>query len=270
MPPLTKSAEAGHPEAQVFLGYHFENGYPNDMAVASRWYRLSAEQGHAGGEYHYALCFLLGNGVEKDEPRGLELMRQAADRKHRGAMVKLSELYARGIGVPRNDQDTPFQLLLLPARLNFEPACSELSTRYRLELGTERDLVSAARWYCQSAILSGFPQRLDKEIWGVPPEQPRQTELFSAALSLFLKAVRHKDSDAMLHIGRMYATGQDVPQNPATAWQWFNLAAASGSGEAIAARAMIESSFAAQNLAAAKKDSVAFTKDFADLASQLP
>jgi len=98
---LAKAAEAGFPTAQCELGFRRQNPpahQPRNMAEALRWYRLAADQNHAGGQYYLGLCYLEGAGVEFSEERALALMRLAADQDHHYAMVKLAEFYARGIG----------------------------------------------------------------------------------------------------------------------------------------------------------------------------
>ena len=193
---LGKAAEGDNCMAQCVLGYQFE--YPHsdgplrraisNMPEAVRWYRRSADQGWAGGQYHLALCYLEGKGVEQDEERGLDLMRSAADQENHDAMFKLASLYARGIGEPRNAQEQPIQLLQRitkliapdPIRGGSEYAYNDIVFRYQYGLGTDRDLVSAAQWYCRAALAGAWEYSLDNKFEPLsrPSEiRPRTSQL---------------------------------------------------------------------------------------------
>ena len=159
---LLQSAESGSGTGQCELGYYnefridWDPSYlvtsSNNMPEAVRWYRLSADQGHAGGQFHLALCYLQGKGVAQDEERGLELIRKSADQNHKYALVKLADLYARGIGQPKSEQDRPMALLLRAGEAGFVDAWDALASRYQNGLGTDRDLIVACGWYCRGVI----------------------------------------------------------------------------------------------------------------------
>lgn len=257
---LTKSAEAGYAWAQCELGYHFEymdwgryheTSHSNDMPVAIQWYRRSAEQNWPGGDYHLGLCYLEGKGVDKDEERGLNLIRKAAEQNHAYSLVKLAELYSRGIGEPRSEEDRPIHLLLRAAKLGLGKAYGELSGRYRDGLGTDRDLIKAAQWYCRAAsadVPGYFLTEKMKKAEVVNPDDP-----FSVALAAYLKATKQNDSDAMTRIGDMYVVGRDVPQNPVEAWAWFKLAAESGNPAAQGRLTQVESKMTPSQIESAKQ-----------------
>ena len=47
--------------------YAHGRGVPQDDATAVRWYRLAAEQEHAGGQYNLGWMYQNGRGVPQDE-----------------------------------------------------------------------------------------------------------------------------------------------------------------------------------------------------------
>lgn len=57
----TKAAVQGHSKAQYQLGLCFERGVgtTREPAEAAKWYKLAAEQGHAGGLVHSSFLLLL-------------------------------------------------------------------------------------------------------------------------------------------------------------------------------------------------------------------
>jgi uncharacterized protein len=274
---LTKGAEAGQAWAQSLLGGRFAEPpfdadplrrQPKNMPEAVRWYGLSADQGCARGQYYLGLCYLKGDGLEQDEDRGLDWIRQAADQGNNLALYDLAGLYARGIGEPRNKLDHPLELLKRVARSDSKSldgvtrsAYDGILFRYQYGVGTERDLVAAAEWYCRAAADGVLDYSLENKLapdvpssasgrgssFGGSPErrgiairQPDaggESEPFGQVLSAYLRAVR-SDPTSLADIGNRYVTGRGVPRNPINAWLWLTLAQEHGArevGPAIAA-----------------------------------
>jgi predicted nucleic acid-binding Zn-ribbon protein len=73
-------AEAGEPQAQVYVGEIFEKGLgrPADFGEAAKWYLKAAEQGHSRGQMNLAYLYEQGLGVDKDPLKALNLYRQAS------------------------------------------------------------------------------------------------------------------------------------------------------------------------------------------------
>ena len=195
--------------------------------------------------------YLAGEYVEQDEARGLELVQEAADHDSPEALSKLADLYACGIGEPRDENDRPFVLLCRAIR--FSPPTRQqnndfASVLYRCEtgLGTDRDLVATAQWHCRAAMSNivdyfGRPEYIlsDKFDATSPPKvYPYFTVLGSPqlrpVLAAYLKAAARRDAGAAQQLGTMYLTGKDAPRNAAKAWPWFKLAAQYGAPEAAA------------------------------------
>jgi TPR repeat protein len=59
------------------LGECFEKGYgvDKDFVRAAEYYRLSAEQGNADGQFNFGVCLENGSGVDKDLIRAAEYYR---------------------------------------------------------------------------------------------------------------------------------------------------------------------------------------------------
>jgi TPR repeat protein len=62
------AADHGDAEAQILIGWSFENGtgVPKDYAEAVKWYRLAADHGDAGAQFMLALMYENAKGVPKD------------------------------------------------------------------------------------------------------------------------------------------------------------------------------------------------------------
>ncbi|NIR58850.1 MAG: sel1 repeat family protein [Gammaproteobacteria bacterium] len=61
-------AEAGHPEAQLFLAYLYRTGkgVPYDSDRAAEWYLKAARQGVPEAQYQIGLMYEVGTGVKAD------------------------------------------------------------------------------------------------------------------------------------------------------------------------------------------------------------
>jgi TPR repeat protein len=288
---LTKAAEARDSWAQYLMGYRYE--HPDDQEGSNRvpvpnlieacqWYRRSADQNYAEAQYCLGLFYLKGQVVNRDEERGLKLVRAAADQGLNDALIGLADLYAQGIGEPRSDQDRPLQLLTRAREY------SQLIYRYEYGVGTPRDLVAAAQWYCRAA-LAGYGSINDKVEFhpsngfmkGMPTVsswdgkgicQPIQTgdpnDEVRRVLSFVLKAAQGNGA-AALRVGNMYLTGQDAPQEAAKAWLWLTIAAQNGSTAAQAKISDAESAMTADELKKVRQELPALTKELAEVASVL-
>jgi TPR repeat protein len=287
---LGKGAEAGYPLAQCESGYKHENPMnrePANMPEAVRWYRLAAGQGNAWGQFYLGRCYLESRGVEWSEEKALELMRQAADQDNAQALFKLAELYARGIGEPRDASDRPMRLLQRAARAGCERAYEVIVLRYQCGVGCERDLVAAAEWYCRAALVGVGRFSLEDnrkptgyaESFQPLPERSRilirqpyidatDSLALLEALSLY-KAASRDESRSMLQLGQKYVAGSDVPKNPARAWLWFTLAARNGASEARARLSGVEAEMTASELTETKRLLPGLAQELKEVASAL-
>lgn len=297
---LRKSADAENPFGQCLMGYRCENPewvgsgpawhqLPADLPGALEWYRKSAAQNWAGGQYHLGMMYLEGEAVAQDEARGLELIRAAADQNLGDALAELADLYARGVGEPRNDRDRPMALLERAGRWE------DLQFRYVHALGTERDLVMAARcfsriflneslYYSPSDLtnyldfkpprggLAG-PQLIDapdEHVTILGPVERDQTPSDDVlrVLSAYLKAAKG-NNQAALELGNDYLTGKDAPVSTVNAWAWLKLAANNGSSDALSKLNNLEKSMNSSDLEAARHDYLTLTNELNRTASAL-
>ncbi|MCP1674540.1 TPR repeat protein [Natronocella acetinitrilica] len=86
-----------------------------------------------------------GIGVERDMPRGLALLREAAERGHRQAMHDLAHYYVRGEGVLQ-DFGEATRWLRRAAKAEDARAQYLLAQFYKLGAGVEQSLVMAHKW----------------------------------------------------------------------------------------------------------------------------
>jgi len=91
IPWFRKSAEKGHPAAQLILGTIYDKGadIPQDRSEAAKWYRKSGEQGNVVAQYNLALMYTNGEGVEKDRKEAVFWLKKAAGQGHKNAIKLL-------------------------------------------------------------------------------------------------------------------------------------------------------------------------------------
>jgi TPR repeat protein len=70
----------------------------NDLPLAYKEFRASADEGHADSQFNVALMFEKGIGVEKDEKQAVEWYRKAALQGNGAAQFNLGVLYENGRG----------------------------------------------------------------------------------------------------------------------------------------------------------------------------
>lgn len=77
---LTFNAQTGDADAQNKLGemYYYGDEIEQDLNQAVYWFKEAAKQKHADGMFNLGVCFVNGDGLEKNKTTGLGFIRQAA------------------------------------------------------------------------------------------------------------------------------------------------------------------------------------------------
>lgn len=94
-----KAALAGYAPAQARLGDILDKSEEDKEAVD--WYRKSAAQGNAAGEFGLGQMYLKGEGVEKDLEKARTYILLAAEKNELLAVVMMMNAYRTGsLGLP--------------------------------------------------------------------------------------------------------------------------------------------------------------------------
>jgi hypothetical protein len=136
--------------------------------------------------------------------RALEYFRDAVRSGH--AMRSLALLYSSGVGEPRDESETPHQLLLGAARKGDSGAMLHLSNRYLFGHGENVDLLEAAQWRYFAWQGDSFDRFRLLDDQGDPKIQENvpMSEL-ADILSLIVKAVEKRDANAISTLKAKYA-----------------------------------------------------------------
>jgi hypothetical protein len=98
-----EAARCGSADAMFFLACELDE--EPTLAESARYFEQAAALGHSYAKWGCGLNLLSGRGIDKDEPRGLALIREAADEKFEGAIHFVSHAYAQGTyGFPKNEE----------------------------------------------------------------------------------------------------------------------------------------------------------------------
>ncbi len=174
--------------------------------------RLSSE-GNSWAQYRLGLRILDGRGAALDEPRGAELIAQAAGQDLAPAQYRLGALYESGTGL---EQDFSQARLWYgkAARAGNRKAMYNLGVIYAEAHGVERDYAQALDW--------------------------------------FSKAARLGLTDSQFNFATLLYRGFGTAPDPVQAYKWFAIAASKGDAGAAEMKTALEAELDASSLASAK------------------
>ena len=99
-----KAAEQGNAEAQVNLGFAYEQGQgvKQDYGKAVGWYAKAAGQERVEAQFNLGRLYQQGQGVKQDDERAVYWFTKAAQQGDITSQYNLGNLYARGQGVKQD------------------------------------------------------------------------------------------------------------------------------------------------------------------------
>lgn len=194
-----------------------------DYAAALREFG-PGEQGGPVGSFFLALMHLRGEGVARDEARGLELLRSSADGDYSAAQYLLGQRYFYGIGLPR-DKDRARSYLLAAAANGDYRAVELLKIIARGSRGEKsdlKDMVVTVKRKARSKVANAqytlaFMYLIGD---GVPKDAAEEVRWYRAAAD--------KNARAAFMLSLMYQSGEGVPRNQAEAFRLMRHAAEMG------------------------------------------
>jgi len=195
-----QAIDLGFPQAMLWLAEDSETPEAQATALTAR----AAEMGFPRAELRLAVIAFDG-GFRPDYDKALRLLRKAADGGYSDAMVDLAQVYATGIGEPRNDADKPIALLRAAARIGNLDAAQELEKRFRLGTGTEIDLLVSAYYYYRVRLVrpeqnGGFNRKFELS------RNPNK-DAIELLQTLFENAFTRRDNAALLELAKLHQTG---------------------------------------------------------------
>lgn len=158
MAPLKAAADAGHAAAQALYAQILDRADSDEEAVG--YFRKSAEQGNADGQFGYGAMLASGEGIKRDRAAGRKWIVLAAGQGHKLAINELALAHLTGrLGLadePRDDKEA-LRWIRLAADADFLPAVDGLADAYRKGgLGLAIDAKAADDWAAKARKLRGL------------------------------------------------------------------------------------------------------------------
>lgn len=224
-----KAAEQGNAEAIDEIKIIFENGQGEEKFKSTAYQKASAFLSKQAQENNPELCFsesikyFNGNGVEKNEEKGLELMWKSSDHGYLDATLVLAQILLDGNGNIKKDEKTAVKLFMKVADAQNDSrapvAQNLLGDCYYEGLGVESDVKEAVKWYQKAAASGEISSSLGDcylNGWGVSKDE-------GAAFKCYLKSAEY-DFWAQYMLSKCYKEGMGVEKNDAEYQRWFNKA----------------------------------------------
>jgi uncharacterized protein len=265
-----QSARLGTPEAQYELGLMLANGIgvPQNIEQAVVWISESAKRGFVAAQYLLATRYATGVGIDKDEHRAIVWYLKAAEQGHAKAYFRLGKLhaaarpqaahscylraaemglaeaqlalghaYAKGLGLPKDDEQA-LHWYALAADQGMAAAQCALAAQYVNGHGVEPDIDIAFKWYRQAALQNYAPAQVAMEILeaqGKAPLGGRQRKAKKKEVAerrqqsqRWTEAAQSGDAEVFYHLGLMHEQGLALPQDIEAATEWYQRAARLG------------------------------------------
>ncbi len=246
---LKRSAEQGFPPAEydAAIDYFGQRGWTTtgiDQQKGLEFLQRSADHNWISAQYKLGMLYVIGELLPPDPSKAVDYLQKAVNQGDAPrSEYELAQLYASGTGEPRSAAESPVALLRQSATNGFQLAWQTLGERYRTGLGVPVDYVQAIRCYYRAAHMDHVGEfdafnsaqdevgdvfnLIDDNLQPKPEIGPNWTG-FARVLSVYLKATKRADADAMNQLGELYLLGEYVPQNPVMAYYWFVHAAEHG------------------------------------------
>lgn len=213
----TAEAEAGDATAQFSLGLLYTlgaEGVERNAALAAKWFRLAAEQGHAAAQCRLARHYEFGAGVPQSDKEAVKWYAAAAAQGDASAQRRLGDLAKAGKGTDKSD-------------------------------------VRAASWYRKAADQDDAEAQVALGMMYLRAEGMPQD--MAEAARLLRRAADQGAMEGQFRLGCMYILGMGVPKDHVNGYHWLNLAAAQGHSDAAKFRETYKKLMTAEQISEAQR-----------------
>ncbi len=212
---LEKASAAGHPRACLLQGMRcFRAG---DKEAAARFFEKAAEQNSPDAAYNLGLMLLAGQGAEKDETRGFELLRRAAEAGQKEARLQLASCYRAGRGTAADTAR---------AEALYTELAEEGNTEAMVALGKMLSGDAALSWKIKAARSGHVPSMVEAADLCLARAD------YAAAQPLLQEAARRNDAAACAKLGLLALHGLGMDKDETLGFRCLQQAAQAGDPEA--------------------------------------
>jgi len=161
MPLLRRAADAGHAAAQAAMGEILDHADSDPEAI--EYFRKSATQGNADGQFGLATMLAVGEGAPKDLAGARKWIVLAAEQGHKIAINELAQAYIiGGLDIPDDKRQSAEALRWIRAAADngYLTAMDKLAAAYRTgDLGLGIDIKAADQWVEKIRKIRGAPKK---------------------------------------------------------------------------------------------------------------
>jgi TPR repeat protein len=227
---LKKALDAGETSAHLVLG-DYEEFVKKDMAAALAAYQRGSDAGQVDCMLRLADFHLQGKGVEKNEAKGNELLRKAAESGHPIANLRIAANCFSG------DEPTPekkiagYGHLLAAANANYGQAQNELGLLYLSGKLGATDAPAGVAWLTRAAQ-GGNPQAQNNLAALYETGLAGLAKDLDRAIQLYSMAANQGHGPATFALARLVHEGIGTQADPVKAWVLATVASERGEKEA--------------------------------------
>ena len=218
-------------EYRIGKMYAARLGTEQDYLQAADWLTLSADENYKYAQYSLGGLYYHGKGVEQDHGQAFRLYTQAANQGFPYASFELGKMLQNGIGCGKNQEYSNRRFKeAFRGFADLEQKSRDDKLQYRLGwmllngVGTEKD-IPVAKKYFEKAATVGNPFACYQIAKLILSELNANRENVEKALGYLRQAVDAQNPYATYFLGKLYETGNHVPQNTAEAVRLFRLSA---------------------------------------------
>lgn len=239
----SRAAQQGWGRAEYRMGMLFETSSDFDKAIFH--YQNGEMLGDSAAKYRLGMMSLLGqHGQLQDFPRGIDLIRQAADTADEDAP---QGAYVFGMLIARDlpdieihedhlpyDVDTARQYIEKAAYLGFAKAQLKMGQAYELcQLGRDFNPAYSLHYYGLAAAQGQAEAALGVSRWFLFGYEGHFAKNEALAFKYAKQAATDKLATGEFAMGYYYEIGIHVPKDLAEAKRWYEKAAGNGNTDAL-------------------------------------
>jgi len=223
-----------NPQALFLLANAYLDGWgafiPKDEARGAQLAKEAADAGSPEAAMLYASCLVTGTGVTKDAAKGVSLIQTLAEKGDPAAQYAVGTILLLGEAGVKQDVAQAIKWFEKSASAGHPIAQLELGRCYELGTGVRKDEKKALHLYQQSAK-SGNPAAM-RNLAEVYLEGRLAPINLREAASLLHAAAQRGDEIAALRLGDLFAEGLGVPKDIGRAVMLYQVAAEAGNPDA--------------------------------------
>lgn len=175
--------------------------------------------------FELAYKYYVGEGVEQDYTKALDLFTKSAAQGNRDAQFALGLMYYNGEGL-KQDYTKAFEWFIKSAEQENSDAQCNVGMMYYNGEGVKQDYTRAFEWLTKSAEQDDSDAQYNVGMMYYNGDGVKQD--YAKAFEWFTKSAEQEDSDAQSMLGKMYYNGDGVKKNYSKAINLFRKSAENG------------------------------------------